>query len=179
MGHSFKIRPAVVEDLPALPEIERGAATLFFDRIEELGLSPEKLAQNTSDDHFLRAQEEGHLWVAAEESDQLVGFVMVRMVDRLAHLKEVDVLPAHGRRGIGKGLVLTVCSWAKDRGIPAVTLSTFRDVPWNAPFYMKLGFEVVSPADISPGHEELMLREKERGLRPDLRVLMQYRTAGR
>jgi hypothetical protein len=24
-----------------------------------------------------------------------------------------------------------------------VTLTTFRDVPWNAPFYRRLGFEVV------------------------------------
>ncbi|MBW4457630.1 MAG: GNAT family N-acetyltransferase [Nostoc indistinguendum CM1-VF10] len=54
---------------------------------------------------------------------------------------QIDVAPEHGQRGIGSALVGTVCTWAKQQGYRIVSLSTFRDIPWNAPFYSKLGFQ--------------------------------------
>ena len=30
---------------------------------------------------------------------------------------------------------------------PTLTLTTFRDVPWNAPYYERMGFVVFEPAD--------------------------------
>ena len=30
--------------------------------------------------------------------------------------------------------------WARGRRLPAVTLTTFRSIPWNAPFYASMGF---------------------------------------
>lgn len=176
MSESFDIRPASGHDVPCLPDIERRAASLFLARAEDLGLAPEQLQNVTSRDTFSRAQQEGRLWVATIDSVNVVGFALVLMVDGLAHLKEVDVLPDHGRKGIGTALVQTVCKWARGHGISAVTLSTFRDVPWNAPFYASVGFEVVSAREVSPGHAEMIDREKDRGLRPDLRVLMWFRT---
>jgi GNAT superfamily N-acetyltransferase len=55
------------------------------------------------------------------------------------HLEEMDVLPEHAGQGLGAALIEAVCSWAHTRGFDAVTLSTFRDVPWNAPFYPRHG----------------------------------------
>ncbi len=176
MGCTFNIRLASGRDLPFLPDIERRAAALFLDRMEDLGLTAEGLEQVTFASAFSSAQREGHLWVATVHSGRVVGFALVVIVDGLAHLKEVDVLPDYGRHGIGKALVETVCHWARGDGIPAVTLTTFRDVPWNAPFYAKLGFRVVDPSEIAPEHVALMDREREQGLRSDLRVLMRYRT---
>ncbi len=74
------------------------------------------------------------------ESEKLVAWV----VDGEGLLDEVAVAPAHGRRGIGRALVDEVVAWAAAGGFPSVTLATFRDVPWNAPYYEKLGFEVVA-----------------------------------
>ena len=176
MDKSLNIRPALAQDVSLLPDIERRAATLYLDWTKELGLTAEQLQQVTSADIFARAQRESRLWVATVNAGEVVGFALVLMVDGLAHLKELDVLPDHGRQGIGAGLVRTVCQWAEGHGIPAVTLSTFRNVPWNAPFYSRLGFRVVSPSEISPGHMALINREREQGLRSDLRVLMSYPT---
>lgn len=49
--------------------------------------------------------------------------------------------PEHGRRGIGGALVGSVCDWARASGIASVTLTTYREIPWNEPFYRRLGFE--------------------------------------
>ena len=38
-------------------------------------------------------------------------------------------------------------------GLPCLTLTTFRDVPWNAPWYSRLGFE---PAPDEPRLAELL-----------------------
>ena len=173
---SFRIRSALERDIPSLPDIERRAAALYCDRAEQFGITPEALQRVTSEDVLSCARREGRLWVATITSGEVVGFALVLMVDGLAHLKEVDVLPDHGRQGIGTALVRTVCRWAERHGIPAVTLSTFREVPWNAPFYARLGFQPVSPTEVSAGHVELMDREKDRGLRSDHRVLMRYQT---
>jgi GNAT superfamily N-acetyltransferase len=176
MRKSFDIRLASELDVPFLPDIERRASALFLDWAEDLGLTAEGLQQVTSEDILSGAQREGRLWVATVNSGEVVGFALVLMVDDLAHLKEVDVLPDHGRKGIGTSLVRAVCRWAEHHGIPAVTLSTFREVPWNAPFYARLGFHVASPTEVSPGHKKLMDSERDRGLRSDLRVLMRYKT---
>ena len=176
MNSSFDIRSASERDVPFLPDIERRAAALFLEWAGDLGLTREGLQQVTPEYVFSCAVREGHLWVATVNSGEVVGFALVLMVDDLAHLKELDVLPNHGRKGIGTALVRAVCQWAELQGIAAVTLSTFREVPWNAPFYVRLGFHVVSPTEASPGHVELMDRERDRGLRSDLRVLMRFET---
>ena len=73
-----------------------------------------------------------------------VGFAHVGILEPLvAHLKEVDVHPDHGHRGIGTRLVMAVCKSVGLAGYAFVTLTTFRDVPWNMPLYAKLGFQEV------------------------------------
>src|SRR5262249_25990398 len=74
--------------------------------------------------------------------------------------------------GIGRRLVDTVCDWAKAQGFSAITLSTFRDVPWNGPFYERLGFRSLSPAELSPALRDVRAREKMLGIALDQRVMM-------
>ena len=38
---------------------------------------------------------------------------------------------------------------AKQRRLKLVTLSTFREVPWNAPFYRKMGFREIPRKDMA------------------------------
>jgi hypothetical protein len=40
---------------------------------------------------------------------------------------------------------------ARQAAYPAVTLTTFRDVPWNAPFYTRLGFSMLSELRLPAG----------------------------
>lgn len=69
-------------------------------------------------------------------------------------------------------LVNTVCSWAKRQGYRVVTLSTFRDIPWNAPFYSKLGFRILDESELTTGFQQIRLQEIEAGLPISERVMM-------
>ena len=91
-----------------------------------------------------------------------VGFAHVEVVDGVAHLEQLSVLPRAMRRGIGSALVEAACAWATTRGYPAITLITFEDVPWNAPFYAGLGFAPIT--ELTPGLVELRDWERDLGL---------------
>ncbi len=174
----YVIRRATAADIVHLPSVEKRAAAMFTDWLAETGLTRELMGEVSSIEEFAEAQQRGHLWVAVADRSP-VGFALVELLGPAVHLEELDVVPEHGRRGIGLRLLETVCAWAMAAGHPSVTLSTFTAVPWNAPFYQRHGFHVVKPADVSPQHVALVDAERARGLRTDLRVLMEYKTSGR
>ena len=102
-----------------------------------------------------------------------MGFAHVEVLERdAAHLEEIDVDPRHGRRGLGTKLVLQVCDWAAGKGYASVTLTTFRDIPWNMPFYARLGFSIVATEHLSPALRAVVEDETRRGLDPSRRVVM-------
>ncbi|MEP6495009.1 MAG: GNAT family N-acetyltransferase [bacterium] len=163
----YTIATARPHDLPSIAAIELAAARLLE------GHAPESvLAETTSHEDLVEAFGQGRLWVSLAD-DMPVGFAHVKQVEpNVVHLDELDVHPAHGRRGIGRRLVMTVCDWATNAGYDAVTLCTFRDVPWNMPFYASLGFEVVSPEALTPALWSLVESEIRHGLDPSARVVM-------
>jgi hypothetical protein len=61
-------------------------------------------------------------------------------------------------------------AWTVAQGLPSITLTTFRDVPWNAPYYEKLGFHIVTP--LTAELEALLDEQAKWGLDPELRVVM-------
>jgi predicted N-acetyltransferase YhbS len=167
MNDDYQIRLAQPADIPLLPEIERAAARLFAG----LGLVQD-LDDTRSIEELERAQKADRLWVVTESSGEPVGFAMAIEVDGLAHLDELDVRPEHGRRGLGTALVETVCEWAKNAGFKAITLSTFRDVSWNAPFYARLGFCILPEDELTEGLLRLWEIEVGWGLPIGKRVMM-------
>jgi GrpB-like predicted nucleotidyltransferase (UPF0157 family) len=116
-------------------------------------------------------QRAGRLWVA-RDGERVVGFAHVLLVAGEPHLEEIDVLRSHGRRGIGRLLVFTVKRWAEDAGYAGVTLSTFRDVPWNEPFYARCGFRPVPAAELSTELRKIVAKEPANGLDPATRLVM-------
>jgi len=172
MGTNHTIRLANPQHPPLLPAIELAAARLYLPRADELGLTPAMLERVNSVENFVRAQEAGLLWVAVTAENIPVGFALLGEIDGALHLEELDVHPAHGRRGIGAALLLNVCQMASTWSEPGVTLSTFRAVPWNAPFYSRHGFRALADDELTPGLLRLRANEQQRGLRTDLRVIM-------
>jgi GNAT superfamily N-acetyltransferase len=164
---SYSVALARIHDLPALASVELAAARLL------VGHAPESvLAESTPLGDFEAAQRNGLLWVALD-GENPVGFAHVKLLEPdSAHLDELDVHPAHGRRGLGTRLVNAVCSWATDAGLSAVTLCTFRGVPWNMPFYARLGFTPISPLELSDQLRCVVDDETRRGLDPRERVVM-------
>jgi predicted N-acetyltransferase YhbS len=166
-----RIRPARVEELPLLAHIEQSAAVLFLDTPYAFVVDDAPLPLD-----FVRQQfQAGLVWVAVDDRETVVGYAIARNVDDTLYLQQIDVLPAYGRRGIGSALVTAVCDRAKQQGYKIVSLSTFRDLPWNAPFYSKLGFDPIDPAELTTGFQQIRLKEIEAGLPIAERVIMYRR----
>ncbi|HEX7078003.1 MAG TPA: GNAT family N-acetyltransferase [Candidatus Eisenbacteria bacterium] len=168
MRSGYRVELAQVSHAGALPAIELAAATLFPE--EDLPASLREQAIPVS--MYREAAEAGRLWVAVAESGEPVGFAIVTIVDGCAHVFELDVHPAHGRRGLGTRLLRAVADWAAARGYPAVTLTTFRHLPWNAPFYARFGFREIPEARLGPELRALFEQEVARGLERTKRVVM-------
>lgn len=164
----IKIRLATAEDVPSLPAIESAACSLF----DQIPATASLSLYLTPAEDFQEAQRDGLLWVAEAAPGDLVGFASAERLDGVLHLEELDVLPAYGRQGIGARLVRTVCDFARVQEIAAVTLCTFRDVPWNAPFYQRLGFRILGEAELTPGLAARVREEELSGLPRELRVVM-------
>ena len=101
---------------------------------------------------------QGLVWVA-EDAGQLIGFATCEAFEDELHLWELAVrLEAQGK-GAGRALITAVVEEARARALLAVTLTTFRDIPWNAPFYARCGFVELSEDDLGPFLT--LVREKE------------------
>ncbi|MEU9114066.1 GNAT family N-acetyltransferase [Streptomyces sp. NPDC048483] len=98
-----------------------------------------------------------------------IGYLVWEPVDDCVHIEQVSVHPDHARRGVGRALI----DRAEDdwRGT-AVTLTTFAEVPWNAPYYERLGFRVLADDELTPGLREIRANEARRGLDRWPRVCM-------
>jgi GNAT superfamily N-acetyltransferase len=143
------MRVADPSEFDLLRDIEDSADAMFA----QVGIGP--FTGLEEDDHLARAA------VVFVWGQPARGFACVDIVDGSAHLWQLSVFPSFGRRGIGWALVQAVCDWASSNGHPAVTLTTFRDVPWNAPFYNRLGFRVLD--ELSPGLQAIRDHERELG----------------
>jgi GNAT superfamily N-acetyltransferase len=121
---------------------------------------------------FESRQHRGVLWVAVDERDYPVGFATCSQLDGIAHLDELDVVPRHGRRGLGSLLLRAACTWARSRAYPAITLSTTRDVPWNEPFYRRRGFQELAESAYTTGLQRLRAAEAAAGLPVGRRLIM-------
>lgn len=164
----YMIRLAEKGDLSSLPAVETAAASIFsvtgYDYLTW---------ENTPMMAFENAQEHGHLWVIVDQSAEVVGFAMVSIAGQRMHLEEIDIHPDHNRQGLGGGLINFLCDWAKANGLNQVSLSTFREVPWNAPYYTRLGFTIIPKSEWIEEYFKIQKHEAHIGLPVDDRVIMQ------
>lgn len=118
----------------------------------------------------------GHdVLVATGPDDRPVGFAAARPVGAHLHLAELSVDPDHGRIGVGRALVEAVAGLARRRELAGVTLTTFRDVPFNAPFYARLGFVEMPQAEAPEALRMLFIAELPPQAAVETRILMHRR----
>ena len=165
---AIAIRTARADDLPVLQQIEIEAGRAFAD----IGMDAV-----ASDDPFsiavlLDYLDAGRAWVAVDGDDRPVGYIVVDLVAGNAHIEQVSVRPGFGRRGIGRALIDHVATWARAREMPAVTLTTFRDVAWNAPYYERCGFRMLRPDEVTAELGAIRHHEAQIGLDQWPRVCM-------
>jgi len=164
----YEVRLAYPEEVAGLPALERTAAQLFRDA----GFTGDWIERTHPVDELEAARREKRLWVVAAPPGDVVGYALAEMIGTTPHLDELAVLPAHGRQGLGRRLVSAVLDWARARNAESVTLSTFRDLAWNGPFYAKLGFRAIPPEELPAELRALVERERSYGLPGEQRVVM-------
>ena len=165
------IRTALPVEFERLREIEDAADEMFA----QVGIGPFA----PTPDHL------GAAAIVLVSGTPPVGFASVHLIDGAAHLWQLAVHPSAARQGRGSALVAAVCDWAVSQRLDGVTLTTFRDVPWNAPFYARLGFRVLD--DPTPGLAAIRAEERAIGdddfgprvaMRKDLGPLAEAPTEG-
>ena len=159
--NQYTIASAREHDLGKLSAIERAAAMQFPDHL----ITPKERVSVVPLSQLVEARENGRLWVALTWEQQPVGFIIVALEADAGFIVEVDVLPDHQGRGLGRALIQEVVDWAREKGLHRVTLTTFSDVPWNAPFYERLGFCRIDRNQLTKDFTRKLDDEERRGLR--------------
>ena len=164
---SGRTRKAFSGDLASLASIEVAAGARFRD----LGL--DRIADDPGPTiaELVPHLDDGTIWVA-ERDDALVGYATASVVDGEGHLDQVSVIPEAAGHGFGASLINDVHAWAHIEGLPSVTLTTFRDVPWNGPYYERLGYVTLTDDECGPELRAIRRGEIDAGLDVLPRVAM-------
>ena len=127
----MRIRPAVHEDLLTLRDVERTSGQRYrdygLDRVADDEPAPVEVLARYADD--------GRAWVAVDNSDQPIGYILVDIIDGGGHVEQVSVAPDHQGDGVGRALIEQVQTWAISMGLSALTLTTFGHIPWSRPLW--------------------------------------------
>ncbi|MEU8991842.1 GNAT family N-acetyltransferase [Streptomyces sp. NPDC048558] len=171
----MRIRPATSHDLRVLQDIERAAGAVFRD----FGMAAIADDEPPALDVLERYRSAGRAWVACDADDRPVGYLICEPVDGALHIEQVSVHPVVARRGVGRTLLAYAADRAHEQDLTALTLTTFTEVPWNAPYYARLGFRVLDEAELTPGLRKIRAGEAELGLDRWPRVCMRRALDGR
>jgi len=155
------VRLARPEDASLLPAVERSAAQAFVDYqgLQAIASSPVlSAAQHLSFICQHRA------WVAVDDLDRPLGFLCGQRCGADWHIVELSVQQSHQGQGLGRRLIGEAVTWAAAQGYVGLSLTTFASVPWNAPFYARLGFKQLAPAQLSEFLQQQLAAEALHGL---------------
>jgi GNAT superfamily N-acetyltransferase len=155
---SVDIRAARESELPLISALEKSGENQF----RVAGMNRVADAPAPEPDAYRPALDDGRLLIAVDGTDTPVGFIRLEILDGDPHVEQVSVHPDHAGHGIGASLLAAAEQLARARGHGRITLTTFREVPWNGPYYARLGWSVVGEADLPP--ELAAARRHERDL---------------
>lgn len=165
---STTIRLTKAEEVGLLPEIECSAGESFRDWPQLAWIADD---EDMSPEAHLQYAQKGTSWVA-EVDGRIVGFLCAEVLSGDLQVWELEVRPEWQGQGIGRRLMETAIEYARRHQLRWVTLTTFRQVPWNEPFYRRLGFEIIDTKDIDPRLARVLQQEAQHGLPADLRCAM-------
>lgn len=155
------VRPTLTDDVPALPALERSAAQAFR-QLPHLAWLADSDVMNEAE--HLAFVSEGCSWVAVDDQDQALGFLCASIADDALHIHELSVRQEAQGRGLGRRLLDQARHAARLKGLAWLTLTTFDDVPWNAPFYARYGFEPIPATRLDARLRAILASELAHGL---------------
>ena len=156
----MRIRPARSDDLAALVEIERAAGATFL----QLDMAIFADHDPGTVDELRPYADGGRAFVSVGVADRPVGYILLDLVDGAAHIEQVSVHPDHARKGLGRALIEHAAAWASARDLHSLTLTTYVAVPWNGPYYERLGFGYLTLDEETPCLRAIREHERELGL---------------
>ncbi|MBN1172633.1 MAG: GNAT family N-acetyltransferase [Micromonosporaceae bacterium] len=154
------IRAVNLDELTVLQDIERAAGQCFRD----IGMPEVAEDEPLSTGELARYHHAGLAWAMANDADAPVAYLIADRVDGNLHVEQVSVHPDSARRGVGRSLLDHLAVHARGEGAPALTLTTFTQVPWNAPYYARCGFQLMDDTRLTPGLRRIREREAARGM---------------
>ncbi|MEU4423661.1 GNAT family N-acetyltransferase [Actinoplanes sp. NPDC024001] len=154
------IRTARAGEMERLREIEVAAGRSFA----AVGMAEIARDEPLPAAELLGYQRDGRAWVVTDGTDRPAAYLIAKWVDGAVHVEQVSVDPAWAGRGFGRRLIEHVAGWARERGAAALTLTTFAEVAWNAPYYERLGFRRLADAELTPGLRAIRAEEAAHGL---------------
>lgn len=163
------IRLANRSDAASLPDIERSAAELFRTVPALAWIADDDVLPVEVHLRFIAA---GTAWVAVDDAGKLQGFLSAERFGQALHIWELAVHRDGQGQGYGRALVSHAIAHARRQQLSAITLTTFRDLPWNAPFYRRLGFDAIEGDALDERLTAVLRHERELGLPVHLRCAM-------
>ena len=163
---SFEVRLAEADEVFEIQRIGLDADERFV-----AAGHPELAGETIPDDAAARAIRDGRLWVVLRDGD-LIGWAITGRLGGELVLGQISVLQRAGGAGAGTALLKAVIANARMRHEASMVLNTQRDVPWNAPWYAKHGFEVIDEAALSEALSTLTAQQQEAGVDWSARVHM-------
>jgi GNAT superfamily N-acetyltransferase len=167
-SHCVTFRFAALREAELIRAIEYDAAQRFAD-IDMVGIASARPMEVEFVRRKILASE---IVIAVDGDARGVGFVMFVQTPAGCYIEELDVLRAWAGRRIGAALIERVAELARTAGAQRLMLSTFRNVPWNAPYYRRLGFSVIATADLDQHLRALRAAHMARGIDESKRVFM-------
>jgi ribosomal protein S18 acetylase RimI-like enzyme len=164
---TFNVRLAREDDIPWLADVERSAAETFLTLPDLAWIVTDGVTDAETHNRLIAA---GAEWVADDEVGEPVGFLAGERIGPDLHIWELAVAAAYQRHGLGRRLIAAAEAQARAERLTGLTLTTFRTVAWNGPFYARAGFEILDETTLPDHLSGALARERERGL-PD-RVAM-------
>lgn len=142
----FSIQLAHPDDAASFYEVEEDAGALLAEHpsLADIPLPPSRSASD------YKVMIEARQCLVATSKDQVIGIAAARRYGQELHLHELSVIRGFQRQGIGATLLNALKIDARNSGIRAITLHTFREIPWNAPFYEREGFVIIDNLDAYP-----------------------------
>ncbi|HEV7689874.1 MAG TPA: GNAT family N-acetyltransferase [Hyphomonadaceae bacterium] len=157
----YRVRPARGNEVGELQNIDIASASLFRGTgLIDFGPLGEP-SQPIPEERLRKGFGDGLIWVVVDNLEELVGFALCSDRGEDLYLDQLSVLPRHGRHGLGTRLVRRCLQEAEARSYKRVSLSTFRKVPWNGPFYKKLGFREVPSWRMQDWQNEIRELQKQ------------------
>lgn len=163
----YKIERGTRAQSVQLRNVERAAGARFRD----IGMND--IADHDPADASILEERaaRGRLYVALAADRTVAGFLIWSPKDGMAYIEEVSVHPVHAGNRLAARMIDRLAIDVRGQ-YAALSLATFRDIPWNAPYYAALGFVEFPREQVGPEHEESWKHQAENGLDMPRRLFM-------